>query len=113
MEEGGILWQHLMGGVISKEAAMKIGMGIATKVVGIATEACLAGAEVVDGAKINPMIGEVIKHRQGSLLRTVGMIEEILLLGAGEEETGRMGDEVSAIHPKLLHKHLLGMQCEA
>lgn len=113
MEEGGILWQHLMGGVISKEAAMKIGMGIATKVVGIATEACLAGAEVVDGAKINPMTGEVIKHRQGSLLRTVGMIEEILLLGAGEEEIGRMEDEVSAIHPKLLHKHLLGMQCEA
>jgi hypothetical protein len=109
MEVGGILWQHLMGGVISKEAAMKIGMGIATKVVGRATEACRAGAKVVDVAKINPMTGEVIKHQHGSLLRTAGMIEEILLLGAGEEGIGSMGDEVSAIHPKLLHKHLLGM----
>lgn len=41
------------------------------------------------------------------------MIEETLLLGAGEEESGSMGDEVSSVHPKLLHKHLLGMQCES
>lgn len=62
MKEGGILWQHLMGGVINKETAMKIGVGIATRVVGIATEARRAGAKVVDAAKINSMIGEVIKH---------------------------------------------------